>query len=249
MAAHRRAAHRARTAAWRTGSGCGHEERWQGRFPGNRRDVLFAPTTLMLTALGAGATQFITYGLGNFTTLFLMREKGMSLQRGRPLLRARRRHRDELRHLCLRTGDRSLYAPLQAAYGLVTCPLADTGDSALHWLRLGAELAGSLLFLIGPTFLNYFYLSSSVALVQEQVRPQQRVMSGALLLLVMNFIGLGLGPTYVGWASDFFRATHPGHSLQIALYTLLPFYGVAIILFLSLARVLRREQTAVQGVS
>ena len=57
-----------------------------------------------------------------------------------------------------------------------------------------------------PTFLNYFYLSSSVALVQEEVRPDQRVMSGALLLLVMNFIGLGLGPTYVGAASDWFRA-------------------------------------------
>ena len=67
----------------------------------------------------------------------------------------------------------------------------------------------ALLFLSGPTFLNYFYLSSSVALVQEEVRPDQRVMSGALLLLVMNFIGLGLGPTYVGAASDFFRAAHP----------------------------------------
>jgi hypothetical protein len=42
-------------------------------------------------------------------------------------------------------------------------------------------------------------------------------MSGALLLLVMNFIGLGLGPTYVGVASDHFRAAHPAHSLQITL--------------------------------
>jgi hypothetical protein len=77
----------------------------------------------------------------------------------------------------------------------------------------------ALAFLIGPTFLNYFYLSSAVALVQEEVRPNQRVMSGALLLLVMNFIGLGLGPTYVGAASDFFRASHPHNSLQMALYT------------------------------
>ena len=68
----------------------------------------------------------------------------------------------------------------------------------------------ALLFLIGPTFLNYFYLSSAVTLVQQEVRPDQRVMSGALLLLVMNLIGLGLGPTYVGAASDFFRAYSPG---------------------------------------
>ena len=64
----------------------------------------------------------------------------------------------------------------------------------------------ALVFLTGRMFLNYFYLSSSVALVQEEVRPNQRVMSGALLLLVMNFIGLGLGPTYVGAASDWFAA-------------------------------------------
>ena len=78
--------------------------------------------------------------------------------------------------------------------------------------------------------------------MQEEVRPDQRVMSGALLLLVMNFIGLGLGPTYVGAASDYFRASHPDHSLQIALYTLMPFYVLAIVLFLWLARVLRREK-------
>jgi uncharacterized protein HemY len=80
-----------------------------------------------------------------------------------------------------------------------------------------------------------------VTLVQQEVRPDQRVMSGALLLLVMNFIGLGLGPTYVGLASDFFRASFPHHSLQMALYTLIPFYVIAIILFLWLSRVLKRE--------
>jgi hypothetical protein len=62
---------------------------------------------------------------------------------------------------------------------------------------------------------------------------------------VMNFIGLGLGPTYVGAASDFFRATHPNHSLQIALYTLAPFYAISILLFLGLARVLSNEKHTV----
>jgi MFS family permease len=102
----------------------------------------------------------------------------------------------------------------------------------------------SLVLLTGVMMLNYFYLSSSIALVQEEVRPDQRVMAGALLLLVMNFIGLGLGPTYVGAASDYFRAAHPHNSLQLALYTLTPFYLVAILIFLWLARVLRRESQA-----
>jgi MFS family permease len=99
----------------------------------------------------------------------------------------------------------------------------------------------ALLFLLGPSFLNYFYLSSVVTLVQQEVRPDQRVMSGALLLLIMNLIGLGFGPTYVGIASDFFREQYPTNSLQMALYTLVPFYLIAIVFFVRLAGVLRRE--------
>ena len=92
-----------------------------------------------------------------------------------------------------------------------------------------------------PTFLNYFYLSPAVALVQEEVQPHERVLAGALLLLVMNLIGLGLGPTFLGAVSDYFRPTHPEHSLQMAFYTLVPFYVLAVLCFLWLARALKRE--------
>jgi MFS family permease len=99
----------------------------------------------------------------------------------------------------------------------------------------------ALVFLTVAMFLNYFYLSSSIALVQEEVRPDQRVLSGALLLLVMNFIGLGLGPTYVGAASDYFAAHGYENSLQMSLYTMTPFYLIAIFFFLLLARRLKAE--------
>jgi MFS family permease len=99
----------------------------------------------------------------------------------------------------------------------------------------------ALVILTVVMFFNYFYLSASVALVQEEVRPNERVLAGALLLLVMNFIGLGLGPTYVGAASDYFLAHGYHNSLQMALYTLTPFYLIAIAIFLSLASRLRRE--------
>ena len=92
-----------------------------------------------------------------------------------------------------------------------------------------------------PTFFNYFYLSPAVALVQEQVQPHERVLAGALLLLVMNLIGLGFGPTWLGAVSDWFRPDYPGNSLQLAFYTLVPFYLVAVLLFLALARALGRE--------
>ncbi len=204
--------------------------------------MFFSHPALMLAALGSGATQFITYGLGNFTVLFLMREKGMSLSEvaiyyalviaagmgggifvsGWAIDRFTRR-------------SKQAYALIPAATLTLAIPFYIAFVWAPSW-----PLA--LLLLTAPTFLNYFYLSSSVALVQEEVRPDQRVMSGALLLLVMNFIGLGLGPTYVGAASDFFKPEHPANSLQIALYTLTPFYLIAILLFLWLARVLKNEK-------
>jgi hypothetical protein len=105
------------------------------------------------------------------------------------------------------------------------------------------------LFLIGPLFLNYFYLSPAVALVQEEVQPSQRVLSGALLLLIMNLIGLGLGPTYLGAASDYFKAVHPDNALQLAFLTLLPFYAVAVMLYVMLARALRRKPDRAEGIS
>src|SRR3546814_8407037 len=98
----------------------------------------------------------------------------------------------------------------------------------------------ALAFLTVPTFLNYFYLTPAVTLVQNSVSAQQRTLAGAVLLLVMNLIGLGLGPTWVGAVSDWFHPAHPHNSLQPAFYSLVPFYLLAIALPLALARRLKR---------
>lgn len=196
---------------------------------------------LMLAALGSGATQFVTYGLGNFAVLFLMREKGMVLSEvaiwyalvllvgmgggmvvsGRVIDRMTRK-------------SRAGYALAPAASLAVAMPFYLGFIWAPSWPLALTFLAVVMVF-------NYFYLSASVALVQEEVKPNQRVLAGALLLLIMNFIGLGLGPTWVGFASDWFTAQGSAHGLQSALYTLTPFYLIAIALFLLLARRLRLE--------
>jgi predicted MFS family arabinose efflux permease len=198
---------------------------------------------LMLAALASGATQIVTYGAGNFTTLFLIREKGMTLSQvavwyalvvaigmgggifvsGRAIDRFTRR-------------SKRAYALIPA----LTLALAILPFLGFVWAP-SWKLA--LIFLIGPTFLNYFYLSSAVALVQAEVRPDQRVLSGALLLLVMNLIGMGVGPTVVGALSDALRAAHPHHSLQLAFYALTPVYGLAIALFAGLAAVLGKQDS------
>ncbi len=196
---------------------------------------------LLLAALGSGATQLITYGMGNFAVLFLMREKGMTLTEvasyyslvtlfgmcGSMILTGRL-----IDHFAKRS--KAAYALIPAISLILAVPFYIAFVWTPSW-------GYSCVFLAIAMFLNYPYLSSVVTLVQQEVRPDQRVMSGALLLLLMNFIGLGFGPTYVGEASDFFRAYSPDHSLQISLYTCVVFYVAAILIFLKLARVLRRE--------
>jgi MFS family permease len=209
--------------------------------------MFFTHPVLMLAALGSGATQFVTYGLGNFAVLFLIREKGMTLEQiaiwyaivvavgmGAGMIFAGR----VIDRLVRRS--RVVYAMGPA----VSLALALPFYLAFVWAP-GWPLALVLLTVV--MFLNYFYLSASVALVQEEVRPDQRVLSGALLLLVMNFIGLGLGPTFVGWLSTHLTEQGIAHSLQLALYALSPFYLIAIILFVWLARILRAETRPIAG--
>jgi len=209
-------------------------------FTGTIRDF-FGNPLLVRASLGSGTTQFVTYGLGNFAVLFLMREKAMTLEEvalwyalvvgfgmGLGMLVSGR-----MLDRWTRTS-RTAFALAPAVSLALSLPLYIGFVWAPAW-----ELA--LIFLTPVMFLNYFYLSASVALVQDEVRPNQRVLAGALLLLVMNFIGLGLGPTYVGAASDWFLARGMENSLQIALYTLCPFFIIAILIFLSLAKRLRDE--------
>lgn len=203
--------------------------------------AFFADPVLRGMALACGATQFVTYAVMNFTVLLLMREKGMTLEEvavwyavvvglgtsagmvfsGRLIDRLAKR-------------SKTAYAYVPAAGLAIALPLFVAFVWADNW-----KLA--LAFLALPMGLNYFYLSPAVTMVQERVKPNQRVMSGALLLLVMNLIGLGLGPTYLGAASDYFRTTHPDNSLQMAFYTLIPFYLLAVGMFLMLAKTIRKQ--------
>jgi MFS family permease len=209
--------------------------------------MFFTHPVLMLAALGSGATQFVTYGLGNFAVLFLMRDKGMML------------------------GDVAIWYALVLVVGMgggmvISGRVIDrmtrtsrAGYAIAPALSLAVAMPFYLAFIWAPSWplalvlltvvmmFNYFYLSASVALVQDEVKPNQRVLSGALLLLVMNFIGLGLGPTWVGQASDWFKAHGHAQYLQSALYTLTPFYLIAIALFLWLARILRAERRELPG--
>lgn len=203
--------------------------------------MFFTRPVLYLSALAAGACSFCGYAILGFATLFLMRERGMSLGEvaiwyalvvgiataGGIYVSGWLIDRFAVR-------SRQAYAIVPGVAILACIPffLGFVYSSSWQW---------ALAFLAVPLFLSVFYLTPAATLVQNSVAAGQRTMTSALLLLVLNVMGLGLGPTYLGAMSDYFRATDPAHSLQLAYQTLIPFFALAALLQYLLSRALARE--------
>lgn len=63
------------------------------------------------------------------------------------------------------------------------------------------------------------YLGPSFALIQGLAPMRLRAMWAAITLLVINLIGLGLGPTAIGFLSDLYKPVFGAESLRYALLT------------------------------
>jgi MFS family permease len=199
---------------------------------------------LGFTALSAGLTAFIGYALLNWTPAFLMREKGMTLIEIAVWY-------STVSGLTTVAGtwisgwlvDR-LGAARPAAYALVPgiCIL-------LAWPFLPAMTAArgwqtALAFVIGPSVLVVTYLPAALAVIQNGVEPAQRAVAGSLLLFVLNLIGLGGGPLFVGMMSDHLKAQFGAHALTHALLWLSPVYILAFLCQLAAAWFLERDHVA-----
>jgi MFS family permease len=61
------------------------------------------------------------------------------------------------------------------------------------------------------------YLGVTFALIQGEAPVHMRALWAAIALLINNLIGLGLGPTLVGWVSDLLQPHYGDNSLRYAL--------------------------------
>lgn len=170
---------------------------------------------LLFTALGCGLSAFVGYAALNWNAPFLLRVQHMT--------------REELSlwyalMLAIALGlgtflsgaivdwlakrSRVWYALLPALAFAVATPFWYFATQATDWKT-------ALLILAVPTFLTIFYLAPGIALVNNTVKPSQRTMSSAILLMVLNFIGLGGGPTLVGTLSTGFNSSKLQSALSI----------------------------------
>ena len=222
---------------------------------------------LLNIAVGAALTSFAGYGINAFSAPYLIRAfhvglttaglylgliAGVTAAIGTlagGLVTDRLAPRDTRWYVRVPAIGLAAAAPLYAAgYMMPTAPL-------------------SLAVLVVPPLFHYAYLGPTFGLLHNMVGARMRATATALLYFVINFVGLGFGPTVVGAASDWyarrafagdFAASCPGgvgaspglaeacglasaHGVRLAIVSCTAVYLWAAVHYALAARTLRRD--------
>lgn len=204
--------------------------------------TFLANRTLLCVAISSALSAFVGYAMLNWNVPLLMRVKGMSLKEvshyysvvlgvmgiigtfGAGWLADKLSQKDRRWYAWIPVIAFSVNLP--AVAGLIWAP---TWQIALIFIAVGA-------------LANNMYLAPALAVVQNAVPPGARTMSGAILLFVLNLVGLGGGPTFLGFISDRAKAEHGAHSLLYGYGALMPMIVVAIIAHLFAASSIARDK-------
>lgn len=112
-------------------------------------------------------------------------------------------------------------------------------------LYLWPEPYLALILYIPGSVLGGMYLGPTFAMTQSLAVPTMRATASAILLFVINMIGLGLGPQGVGILSDLFANALGKESLRYALLaTTVAFATWSVVHYLLAARTLREDLQA-----
>ena len=125
--------------------------------------------------------------------------------------------------------DKRWYLWLPAIAGMIAVPL---GFPYLLLDNTTAVVASMFLVTIAINT----YLGPCLAISHSLVPPAMRALTSAVLFLVLNMIGLGLGPLTVGLLSDFYASYFGNDSLRYAMLTVALLSAPAIGLFLLAAK-------------
>jgi predicted MFS family arabinose efflux permease len=153
-------------------------------------------------ASGAALLAFSGYGTGAFLPLFLGRVHGLSLGEIGLWLGALGLGGGGLGTYLggaiadrLGAGDVRWYLRMPALASLLSVPF-------VSFFYLWPDGREALLLSIPSTVLGIMYLGPTFAMTQSLVRPDARALAASILLFIINAVGLGLGPWFVGALSD-----------------------------------------------
>lgn len=203
----------------------------------------FQQRTLVLVAISSAMSAFVGYAGLNWNAPFLIRVKGMTLGEvatyyalvlgitgmigtfGAGWLVDR-----------LSVRDRRWFAWVPAIAFTITIPFWVGMILAPSWPMALACIAV-------PALLNNMYLAPALTVVQNAVQPARRTISGAVLLFVLNLVGLGVGPVYVGRISDWAKPEYGEKSLNIGYAAVIPVIVITILAHLAVAASIKRDVT------
>ncbi|MEO0437028.1 MAG: MFS transporter [Pseudomonadota bacterium] len=158
-------------------------------------------------SLAAALHAFVGYGVGSFVPAFLIRTHGMtvsevglalSLISAAGIMSGIYLGGFLSDHYAQRRGDERFYMWVPALSTVLALPIA-----LLTFLLPSKTLI--LILYLPYALLGYMYLGPSFTMTQSLAGIRERALAGALLLLIINLVGLGLGPTLTGWVSDLYR--------------------------------------------
>lgn len=98
-------------------------------------------------------------------------------------------------------------------------------------LYLSPDKYWAMFFFLVPAFAGAAYIGPSLAMTQGLVALRMRAVASAVLFLILNLIGMGLGPQAVGLISDLYAPTFGQESLRYALLTVMVVWPWAAVHF------------------
>ena len=101
--------------------------------------------------------------------------------------------------------------------------------------------------LVVPSLLNSLWLGPAFGTIQNLAPMRMRALASAILLFILNIIGLGFGPFLVGVLSDLLAGSFGLDSLRYAILIATVAYFLAGAHFLLAGRTIRRDLDAAQS--
>ena len=178
---------------------------------------LFALKSFPFFALGCAMSAFISYGVGNFAPSYIIRYHGYSPSELAIPLAITGGGGGMVGtflggYLTDKIGAKDIrwYLWLPGLVAVLAIPLA-----AWAYNTSDPDLMFVLIFI--QTVMSTLYLAPAIATAHRLVKPHMRAMASAVLFFILNLIGLGAGPIFIGFLSELLRDLNGVESLREAM--------------------------------
>ena len=185
--------------------------------------ILWSSVAFRHMSLACALHAFVTYGLGAFIPIFLVRVHAMPIQQIGTLLGLVAGLGGILGTWAGGYLSDKLANRFNDARWHIRVPMISTVAAIpfylFSFLFVDSGVASILAYFV-PAVVAGMYLGPCLALTHGLIGLRMRAMASAIMLFIINLIGLGIGPWATGLLSDFLRPEFGNQSIRYALVTM-----------------------------